>query len=283
MKAFVLMLFMVMHMFLVGESQVKKANVTIVDYIGREASKTVRTQDIFYDKKGNKIREVMYRPSGQKEKEITYNYNEYGQIIDRREFLDAHEFFTETTFKYSNETTKVPYEMRQINSNGAVVFIVKTEFNDHGQPIKETWSDGGKEEMTSYTEFKYRDSLRSEELSYYDGELENRVIYQYDNQSRLIKKTEAQIGVYTQVTEIEYTDSLEIHRQRVVTAESETPTFTFSYSHGKRLIEEVGYSASGDIRSRRVLFYNDDNYVISEIQYKRGELVHKKNYEYEYY
>jgi len=283
MKTIFLVLFMTMHLVLDGESQVKKASITVVDYVGREAIKSQHIEEMFYDEQGNKVREVIYSHSGKKEKEIEYSYNNYGQIISRKEFLIKHSFYTETKFKYLNDNIEIPCEMRQTNSKGAVVFVVRTEFNNLGQPVKEIWFDDDTNQISSYTVFKYDDSLKIEELSYYDGELEDRVVYQYDSQSRLVKKTEAQIGAYTKITEIDYSDSLEIHNQKVISTGEETPTFTFTYNGHKNLIEEVGYNKNGDVRSRRVLSYNDDNYLISEVRYKKGNVVQKKTYEYEYY
>lgn len=273
----------------IGEMKVKKQSIHITDYIEANGLKAMKhKEELLFDKRGNKIEEIEYsHASGSAIRSVKSIYNDQNQLVHRKEIDFRNSFFTETTFKYHPLNDKDAAEMKEVNSRGKLVFLVRREFDKKGRIAKEIWLDStDTTKIESYSNYAYDDKNQSMEMfSYFQGEPSARFSYKYDDLGRPIEISEFE-NSFTRIAMIDYADSVKTRNEWLIKNGVKKRTITEVFDLKGNALKWVLYNDSDEKVFKVHEFkyqYDRDGQIQKREEFVGGKLKQDKVYRYEYY
>lgn len=280
MKVVLIVMMLSLDLTLTQRHEADSSKIVTMNIVNYEYPNLSHKEEVHYDSRGNKIKEVVYSSDGTLREEIVCLFNDLNQIVERNHKSSGSSISTKTVFRYGALNDSIPCEIRKSNSNGTIVFVVKTMFNKEGKPTVEKWyysSDTSK--VNSYTEFFYNETgLKKEELFYLYGELDIHKTYGYDYLNRLVYIRESSGPSYTKVIDIEYNDMLKTQSTYLISGKKKIKVSRELFNERDNLTNRTIYSEDeGAIYLEQDIRYvfNLDGSVssIEEWGYKKSNIL----------
>ncbi len=156
-----------------------------------------------FDENGRKVETTDFNGSGNYNARHTYGYNDWGNVIDEREYKeDGSDRHTKVLKEYDNQDHMI--ELRQFDENGKLIYMGKFDkYNNHLADITYTAEGAVREKVTA--EYKY-DSYGNEieellKLAERVPPIKSVYKYDYDYMGNWIKKTVFEDGEPVRTTE----------------------------------------------------------------------------------
>jgi len=138
----------------------------------------------FFDKKNNKIKEVILSEEGDEEQIIEYNYDEEGKLISEKHHFLFDEIEEKTEFNYENGLLM---EKKKEYSYGSIETTVFS-YNNHKLPTSiKVLDEDGQEEESEIFEYEGKNLIHFLKQNALIGK-DTEVWFKYDEKNRLIEE-----------------------------------------------------------------------------------------------
>jgi antitoxin component YwqK of YwqJK toxin-antitoxin module len=194
-----------------------------------------------YDAKGNETLEIKYNAKGRIEEKYKNAYDDNGFLIEEITYLDGKEIAEHKTYERDEK--------------GVILKAFKHYQDDSKDTLEYKYDENG-----LLLEVKTIDSY---------GEVEATEISEYEN-GKLILKEKHEYDELMEKDTYQYDDNGNVIENEHWTEEAGTVRFANSFDDRNNLIESLIYNKKGDLVSKSVYTYNDQNKIVTVIEEAPG-------------